>query len=668
MDAGLGGRDPLVRHRRCLRRRAQRALHRRLARPARNPTGSTLTTKVFNPVGGDPTDQGLAPDRIRRQVEGSLDRLGVDRIDLYLAHDPDPDDAARRHGRDLRASSSSEGVIAAWGLSNYDGAGIEEALRHGRPSLVAELLLAARPGRRGTGAPALPRARDRLRPVRPALGRLAHRPLPPRRGVPGGIADDDAAGALRSGSSTIACSTGSSGSPTTQRPAASRWPRSRSPGCSRAPASPAPSAGPSRAAHLAPVLASLDISLTAGGTRANRLVLRMSVRILSEADARRLLPMGECIEAMAEVLAALAREELYNPLRSIFFPPGERSGMGLMPAHRSGDRARLRAEDDLRRARQPRPRPRQPPGIRRPLRRRDRPGDDADQRERDHRDPHRRGVRRRDPPARAARVADARDPRRRHAGPVAPRGDAGGAADRACPCVEPNPRQRRLGARRATSRRWARSRRPFGAPTSSSPRPLRASRSSGASWLAEGTHINAVGSSITTTRELDTATIVALRPSSSTGASRPSTSPATISSRCARGRSGPSTSARELGELLIGAAEGQPVDLRADRVQVTRARRRGPRRGRARLPARRGRGRRRRGRALIPLDGDPPRPRHDRGPREAHPARASSRPTAPDARRSSSSSRRCSPSTRSRSAAPAMRCSRRRASSSRTAS
>ena len=62
----------------------------------------------------------------------------------------------------------------------------------------------------------------------------------------------------------------------------------------------------------------------------------MSVRILSEADARRLLPMGDCIEAMAEILAALARDELSNPLRSIFFPPGERSGMGLMPAHRSG--------------------------------------------------------------------------------------------------------------------------------------------------------------------------------------------------------------------------------------------------------------------------------------------------------------------------------------------
>jgi len=61
------------------------------------------------------------------------------------------------------------------------------------------------------------------------------------------------------------------------------------------------------------------------------------VRILNEGDVRRFLPMGDCIETMAEVLAALARDELFNPLRTIAFPPGERSGIGLMPSFRSGD-------------------------------------------------------------------------------------------------------------------------------------------------------------------------------------------------------------------------------------------------------------------------------------------------------------------------------------------
>ena len=63
----------------------------------------------------------------------------------------------------------------------------------------------------------------------------------------------------------------------------------------------------------------------------------MTVRILDEHDVRRLLPMGECIDVMAEALASLARGEVHNPLRFVVRPPGEASLMGLMPAHRGGD-------------------------------------------------------------------------------------------------------------------------------------------------------------------------------------------------------------------------------------------------------------------------------------------------------------------------------------------
>jgi ornithine cyclodeaminase len=62
------------------------------------------------------------------------------------------------------------------------------------------------------------------------------------------------------------------------------------------------------------------------------------VRVLDEHDVRRLLPMADCIEAMAEALRSLARGEVYNPLRPVFRPPNEPSLMGLMPAHRGGDR------------------------------------------------------------------------------------------------------------------------------------------------------------------------------------------------------------------------------------------------------------------------------------------------------------------------------------------
>ncbi len=65
----------------------------------------------------------------------------------------------------------------------------------------------------------------------------------------------------------------------------------------------------------------------------------MSVRVLSEHDVERLLPMDECIAAMEGVLASLAREELFNPLRFVIRPPGEPTLMGLMPAHRAGAEA-----------------------------------------------------------------------------------------------------------------------------------------------------------------------------------------------------------------------------------------------------------------------------------------------------------------------------------------
>ena len=48
--------------------------------------------------------------------------------------------------------------------------------------------------------------------------------------------------------------------------------------------------------------------------------------------------MGECIDVMADALASLARGEVHNPLRTIVRPPGEPSLLGLMPAHRGGER------------------------------------------------------------------------------------------------------------------------------------------------------------------------------------------------------------------------------------------------------------------------------------------------------------------------------------------
>src|ERR1700745_613588 len=50
-----------------------------------------LTTKTYNPMAAG-ADHGLRPERIARQLSMSLERLGVDRVELYLAADFDPGD------------------------------------------------------------------------------------------------------------------------------------------------------------------------------------------------------------------------------------------------------------------------------------------------------------------------------------------------------------------------------------------------------------------------------------------------------------------------------------------------------------------------------------------------------------------------------------------------
>ena len=72
-------------------------------------------------------DHGLAPSRIRRQIEASLQRLGVERVDLYLAHDWDPDvPVAETLGAFDQLVEA--GQVRATGASNVSAAQLEEAL------------------------------------------------------------------------------------------------------------------------------------------------------------------------------------------------------------------------------------------------------------------------------------------------------------------------------------------------------------------------------------------------------------------------------------------------------------------------------------------------------------------------------------------------------------
>jgi len=58
--------------------------------------------------------------------------------------------------------------------------------------------------------------------------------------------------------------------------------------------------------------------------------------IFGERDVRELLTMTECIGVMEEALASLARGEVHNPLRQMVRAEGAAGFLGLMPAYRGG--------------------------------------------------------------------------------------------------------------------------------------------------------------------------------------------------------------------------------------------------------------------------------------------------------------------------------------------
>lgn len=59
----------------------------------------------------------------------------------------------------------------------------------------------------------------------------------------------------------------------------------------------------------------------------------MALLIVSGAEVRRLLPMGECMTVMADALAALSRGDAMVPLRQIMWLPENVGALALMPSY-----------------------------------------------------------------------------------------------------------------------------------------------------------------------------------------------------------------------------------------------------------------------------------------------------------------------------------------------
>jgi aryl-alcohol dehydrogenase-like predicted oxidoreductase len=101
---------------------------------SRRPEGAVVTTKTFNPMDAG-ADHGLAPARVRRQLDSSLRRLGLERVDLFLTHAWDPDVPFVETAGALD-ELVADGKIGAYGVSNVDGAQLREAIAGGTPQWV----------------------------------------------------------------------------------------------------------------------------------------------------------------------------------------------------------------------------------------------------------------------------------------------------------------------------------------------------------------------------------------------------------------------------------------------------------------------------------------------------------------------------------------------------
>ena len=62
----------------------------------------------------------------------------------------------------------------------------------------------------------------------------------------------------------------------------------------------------------------------------------MKVLVVNGSEVRTLLPMDECIDVMSDALAALARSEAMVPLRQIMWLPEKVGALGMMPGYISG--------------------------------------------------------------------------------------------------------------------------------------------------------------------------------------------------------------------------------------------------------------------------------------------------------------------------------------------
>ena len=94
---------------------------------------------IATKVGASPDLTGLSASNVRTGAEASLQRLGIERIDLYYAHEDDPETPLQET---LAAFGEliEDGLIGYAAASNYSAERLREALELGRRDEMAEFV------------------------------------------------------------------------------------------------------------------------------------------------------------------------------------------------------------------------------------------------------------------------------------------------------------------------------------------------------------------------------------------------------------------------------------------------------------------------------------------------------------------------------------------------
>jgi len=121
--------------------RAEEVLGRCLADLPR--ASLVVLTKVWAPMGDGPNDRGLSAKHIREQCEESLRRLGMDYVDIYMCHRPDPSVPLEETIRAME-DLARQGKILYWGVSEWPASLIVKA-QHVSRELGARSLVVHQP-------------------------------------------------------------------------------------------------------------------------------------------------------------------------------------------------------------------------------------------------------------------------------------------------------------------------------------------------------------------------------------------------------------------------------------------------------------------------------------------------------------------------------------------